>query len=212
MAALIFDLDGVLVDSLKAYRAAWTGWAEANGVSLVDIASDLHGRRPRDVIARVRPDLDLAAAAEAFDTLLDGPSSAVVAMPGAVELTAALSGYPWAIATSGQRRHVERMLAATGISHPPVLVCGDDIDRGKPDPQCFLLAAHRLGAAPQACTVIEDAPAGILAARAAGMHCVAVATTHQAADLAGAGAVFASLSEALPHLLGRARAQAAPDG
>jgi len=202
--ALLFDLDGVLVNSLQAYAAAWTGWAAVYRVSLAAIATVAHGRRPCDVIRLVRPDLDVALATKTFETLLEGQAAGeVVAAPGAVGLTQSLSGRAWAIATSSQRRHVERTLQSLGIVEPPVLVCGDDTDRGKPDPQCFQLAARRLGHDPAACTVVEDSPAGIQAAQSAGMACVALATTHRVQELSGADGVFASLIDAWDALLDR---------
>ncbi|HLJ08573.1 MAG TPA: HAD-IA family hydrolase [Acidimicrobiia bacterium] len=201
MAALLFDLDGVLVDSLKAYREAWTAWAEAYGVTREEFPTDIHGLRPKDVIVRLRPGEPRAV--EDFDAIFDGPAARdVMAMPGAAALTAALDGRPWAIVSSSQRRHVAAALRGAGIADPPVLICGDDIAVGKPDPSCFLLAAERLGVDPSGCVVIEDAPSGLAAARAAGMASVAVATTHDPDSLTGADRVFPSLAEAAPYLLG----------
>ncbi|MGH2717542.1 MAG: HAD family hydrolase, partial [Actinomycetota bacterium] len=105
MAALLFDLDGVLVDSLKAYREAWTAWATAYGITREEFPTDIHGLRPKDVIVRLRPGQPQAV--EDFDAIFDGPAANdVLAMPGAVELTVALDGRPWAIVSSSQRRHV----------------------------------------------------------------------------------------------------------
>ncbi|GAC1362673.1 MAG: HAD family hydrolase [Actinomycetota bacterium] len=206
MGVLLFDLDGVLVDSLVAYREAWTAWATAYRVTRQEFPSDIHGLRPKDVIRQIRPAVDLEQAVEAFDALLDGPAGEqVTAMAGAVRLTADLAGSPWAIVSSTQRRHVTRMLSCAGIALPPVLICGDDIERGKPDPQCFLLGAERLGAPSSSCTVVEDAPSGIAAAAAAGMSAIALATTHRPEELSGAERVFPSLWEAKDFLLGRAR-------
>lgn len=207
MRALLFDLDGVLVNSFDAYRAAWTAWAVAYGITKQEFPTDIHGLRPRDVVrevvTRVRPALALAEAIETFDAGMDGPAaSQVAAMPGAVALTRALAGKPWAIVSSTHARHLGAMIAAAGLAVPPVLISGDDIERGKPDPQCFLLAAERLGVPPGGCTVIEDAPPGIRAAAAAGMACVAVATTHDAGELTGAGRVFPDLLAARDHILG----------
>lgn len=199
MAALLFDLDGVLVDSLKAYREAWTSWAKAYHITREEFPTEIHGLRPKDVIMRLRPDEPRAV--EDFDTLFDGPAASDVrAMPGAVDLTSALEGRPWAIVSSSQRRHVEAALRGAGIGLPPVLICGDDIEVGKPDPSCFLLAAERLGVPAGDCVVVEDAPAGLIAARAAGMESVAVATTHEPDALTSAGHVYHTLVEATPYL------------
>lgn len=210
--ALVFHLDGVLVNSLPAYAAAWTAWAATHHVSLtaVAVAVVAHGRRPRDVIRLVCPDMDLTAASEAFDDLLYGRGvSEVVAAPGAVALTRSLSGSAWAIATSGPRCQVERTLRRSGIAEPPILVCGDDLEWGTAGPQCLQLAANRLGCDSSACTAVEDSPAGIQAARSAGMACLALATTHRAADLAGADIVFATLLDAWDALVARCRSTVA---
>ncbi|HWD09094.1 MAG TPA: HAD-IA family hydrolase [Actinomycetota bacterium] len=202
MAALLFDLDGVLVDSLKAYREAWTAWAVAYRVTREEFPTDLHGLRPKDVIVRLRP--DSPAAVEDFDAIFDKlVGTDVLAMPGSAELASALDGRPWAIVSSSQRRHVVAALRGAGIPDPPVLICGDDVAAGKPDPSCFLLAASRLGVPAADCLVVEDAPSGLAAARAAGMASVAVATTHDAGSLTSADQVFPTLTEAAPYLLAR---------
>lgn len=204
MVAWLFDLDGVLVDSGPAYRGAWARWAEDHGIDEAAIWSDAHGKRPEDIIRRVAPDLSVGDAVTAFDTALAARARWVRSDAGAVECLAALAPRSWAIVTSGRGLHVRACLKQCGLPAPFVLVCGDDISRGKPDPECFLKAAGRLGAEPASCTVIEDAPAGIKAAQAAGMSTIAIATTHDASELAGADETFASLRDAAPRLLTRA--------
>lgn len=113
------------------------------------------------------------------------------------------AGARWAIVTSGRRDHVLAGLARSGLPIPSVLVCGEDVTHGKPAPDCFLAAARRLGVRPASCTVVEDAPVGIMAAKAAGMEVVAIATTHQTSELAAADRVYASLQEAAPYLAAR---------
>jgi sugar-phosphatase len=98
------------------------------------------------------------------------------------------------IVTSGPRALAERRLRAVGLPIPPVMVCGDEIERGKPDPEGYLTGARLLGAEPRRCVAFEDAPAGILAARAAGMTVVGIATTHDPASLAGAAVVIQDLT------------------
>lgn len=209
MHALLFDMDGVLVESLAAYRDAWTNWAAAYGVTLAAIAADVHGRRPEDVIHRVLPGA-ADEALEAFDRLLEAGLPLVLGMPGARELTARLPPRQWAIVTSSSRRHAVPMLEYAGVSPPAVVVCGGDITRGKPDPECFLRAAELLGVAPGDCTVVEDAPAGIEAALAGGMQPVAVATTHVPEQLSRASRVFPSLADASGYLLSFAGEGPAP--
>lgn len=202
MNRLLFDMDGVLVDSLDVYRDAWTRWATGYAVPGAAIEADVHGRRPGEVIARVLPaGAALGPALADFDAMLDAAAPRVVPFPGASALTAGLVAGSWAIVTSGSRRHVLAMLDSAAIAMPSVLVCGGDIDRGKPDPACYLRAAELLGAAPGDCLVVEDAPAGIQAAVAAGMPSVGVLTTHRAEALAGAREVFVSLQAASDYLL-----------
>jgi sugar-phosphatase len=116
-------------------------------------------------------------AAEAFDT--DG----VAAVEGTAQLLQLLPPDAWAIATSGTKDTAMTRLRHTGVPVPSVLITADDVKRGKPNPEAYLLAAARLGVRPENCVVIEDAPAGIRAAHAAGMRVVAVATTHSQAEL-----------------------------
>ena len=205
MGFVLFDLDGVLVDSTSVYRAAWARWAAIHGVPEERIWADAHGRRPEDIVRRVAPALDLVAALDEFDIALDDHLEAGCAvMPGARECLAQLSACRWAIVTSGRRRHVNALLAGCGLPTSSVLVCGEDTTRGKPDPNCFLLAMQRLAASPAACTVVEDAPAGIQAAKAAGIFVIGVATTHDMDELAMADQAYPSLAEATPLLVQRA--------
>jgi sugar-phosphatase len=198
---LLFDMDGVLVDSVEAYRLAWTRWAAFYEVETAAIASDVHGRRPEEVMQRVLADVAPDQALGTFDRLLDAAASTVGPMPGAQDLTGQLPEGRWAIVTSGRRRHVIPMLERAGITPPAVVICGDETVRGKPDPECFLRAAEVLNAKPEECTVVEDAPAGINAALAAGMAPIAVATTHAPEQLVGAKRVFPSLLAASSYLL-----------
>ncbi len=167
LAAVLFDMDGTLVDSDAAVERAWTTWAHEYGVD-VD-PTTLHGRPADTTVRALRPDLDDAAVAAAtayqldlqYDDLAD-----VVPTPGALDLLAGLS-LPWAVVTSADDRLARARLGAAGIA-APVLVTVDDISSGKPDPEGFLLAARRLGVEPTRCLVVEDAPAGVAAGRAAG--------------------------------------------
>jgi sugar-phosphatase len=162
VAYLLFDLDGVLVESGPAYRSAWASWAALHGIEETQIWADAHGRRPEEIIRRVAPDLDFTEALVAFDSVLAAETAAGrKAMPGAADCLAALPWSRWAIVTSGRSDHVGACLTQCGFPAPPALVCGDEVSRGKPDPECFLLAADRLKGRPGACIVVEDAPAGI---------------------------------------------------
>jgi sugar-phosphatase len=181
--AVLFDLDGVLVDSAECVERHWRRWAMEHHLERDEIMRVAHGRPTVDTIRLVAPHLpaeEEAArldAAEAFD--IDG----VTAVESAAQLVRSLPQDAWAIATSGTKDTAMTRLKHTGVPVPSVLITADDVKRGKPNPEAYLLAAARLGVRPEKCVVIEDAPAGISAAHAAGMRVVAVASTHSQAEL-----------------------------
>lgn len=208
MTAWLFDLDGVLVDSVDAYRSAWRRWAEDRGISESAVWSNAHGKRPEDIIRRVAPESDICAALQAFDETLAESAAECKAIPDAAECLAVLEPHRWAIVTSGRRAHVLACLQHCSLPVPFVLICGDEISRGKPDPECFLRAASRLHVESGACAVVEDAPVGIEAAHAAGMRAIAITTTHSARELAAADEIYTSLRDLTPRLVGHLGARA----
>jgi mannitol-1-/sugar-/sorbitol-6-phosphatase len=155
----------------------------------------LHGVRSVDTIRAVAPQLDAPAEAVLLDEAEEVDTDGLVLVAGADELLARLPAGSWGIVTSGHRTLAERRLRAVGLPIPHAMVCGDEIARGKPDPEGFLAGARLLGVEPAACVAFEDAPAGILAARAAGMPVVGITTTHEAAALAGAAVVIPDLTQ-----------------
>jgi mannitol-1-/sugar-/sorbitol-6-phosphatase len=167
VAAILFDMDGTLVDSDAAVERAWTTWAREYGVE-VD-PTTLHGRPADATVRSLLPDLDdaavEAAAAHQLDLQYDDLAD-LVPTPGALDLLAGLT-LPWAIVTSADVRLARARLGAAGIT-APVLVTVEDISHGKPDPEGYLLAARLLGVQPERCLVVEDADAGVAAGRAAG--------------------------------------------
>ena len=193
--AVLFDLDGVLVDSRACVERQWTRWAVAHGLDPAAVLRVAHGRRAVEAIAWLAPELDAAAEASrlAAAEMADTPSLTVV--PGAAALARSLPPGAWGIVTSAPRAVALARLAQVGQALPAVMVTAEDVVHGKPHPQGYLAAAERLGVAPAACVVIEDAPAGIVAARAAEMRVVAVATTHSLAALEGADARVPSLQD-----------------
>jgi sugar-phosphatase len=198
--ALLSDLDGVLVDSTGSVERAWRRWAEANGIDFDDLAGRLHGVPSRQTIAAVAPHLDAARESQLLDAGQAEDIDGVVALPGAAELLSGRYGLPVAVVTSGDDRLARARLSAAGLEPPAVFVTSDQVERGKPDPEAYLLGASRLGRDPSDCVVIEDAPAGIAAGKAAGMRVVAVLTTHGAGDLRDADDVVADL-RGLPGVL-----------
>jgi sugar-phosphatase len=170
---LLLDCDGVLVDSHDAAAVAWNLWAKRWAPDF-DFHRDVeHGRRIADLVAELvsTPSDVTAATADLIQQELDH-ATGVVAIPGAPELLQSSPQGSWAVVTSGGRAIATARMASAGLLRADVLVTSDDVDRGKPFPDPYLLAAQRLGVAPERCAVFEDAPAGIAAARAAGVDTV----------------------------------------
>ncbi|WP_069869721.1 HAD family hydrolase [Streptomyces malaysiensis] len=182
--ALLFDNDGTLVSSLDSVRRCWTRWAGEFGIAPEDFARvELHGRPADDIIADLLPADGAPRARARIDELeLEDVPGGVKLLPGTAELLAALPAGRWAVVTSANGPLAEARLAEVGI-RPGTLISADDITRGKPDPEPFLLAAERLGVDPARCVVFEDAPAGLASGRAAGMRTVALATTTSREEL-----------------------------
>ena len=197
VAALISDMDGVLVDTGGVYDRHWERWAEQHGIAPSRIIAVHFGRPAAETIRLVAPELDAIPEARRFnEALADDPSAAgVLAMPGALALADAIPAERWAIATSAPRVMAERWLAHIGLALPSVMVTVDDVARGKPAPDPYLRAAELLGVAAADCLVIEDAPAGISAARAAGATVLGVLSTHTAAQLGDADHLVAALDQ-----------------
>ncbi|MER7933546.1 MULTISPECIES: HAD family hydrolase [unclassified Streptomyces] len=182
--ALLFDNDGTLVSSLDSVERCWARWAAEYGVTDGCARVELHGRTAADIVADLLPAHLVPEAVARVEQLEveDVPNGGVRLLPGTAALLDALPAERWAVVTSATRRLAEARLDAVGI-RPKTLIAADDITRGKPDPQPYLLAARRLGVDPARCVVFEDAPAGLQAGRAAGMTTVALATTHPAHEL-----------------------------
>jgi sugar-phosphatase len=181
MTAILSDLDGVLVDSHASIMRAWRWWGAAHGVESEAIEGVQHGRPSGEVIAALAPRLDAVAESRAIDLRQADDVDGVIALPGAHDLFAGTD--PVAIVTSCTVPLATARLRAAGLAVPEVLVTPERLSRGKPDPEGYLLAARELGAAPADCIVLEDAPAGVEAGRAAGMHVVGITTTHDPAEL-----------------------------
>ncbi|MDQ1011869.1 sugar-phosphatase [Streptomyces sp. V4I23] len=182
--ALLFDNDGTLVSSLESVDRCWTKWAHEYGITAEDFARvELHGRPAAEIAADLLPADAVPEAVARIETLeVEDVAGSVVALPGTLALLAQLPPERWAVVTSATRRLAEARLDEVGIT-PKTTVAADDITRGKPDPEPYLLAARRLGADPARCVVFEDAPAGLASGRAAGMRTVALTTTHRADEL-----------------------------
>ena len=193
--AILFDLDGVLVDSTGAVDREWRDWGRRKGVDGDAIMAIAHGVRTIEVIRRVAPHLDAEIEAAAIESHEAGDQTGVVVMPGALELVKSIPDGHWGVVTSGSRLLAANRLLYCGLPVPEVLVTSDDVTHGKPHPEPYLKGAEGLGFAAAECVVIEDAPAGIAAARAAGMKVIGLASTYKAEKLSEADVVVKDFRE-----------------
>jgi mannitol-1-/sugar-/sorbitol-6-phosphatase len=191
--ALLVDLDGTLVDSTAPVRRAWAGFAARHGLDAEYVLRFAQGRPSRESVRLLAPEADTAAEAEALEHAEVNDTDGIVALPGAEEVLR--GGRRLAIVTSCSRALARVRLRAARLPVPSVLISADDVDRGKPDPTCYVLGAAHLGVDPAHCLVLEDAPAGIAAGRAAGAKVLALRTTHAEEDLGQADAIIGDLGE-----------------
>jgi mannitol-1-/sugar-/sorbitol-6-phosphatase len=193
--AILFDLDGVLMDSRVAVERAWERWAAGHGIDPLVVLAEAHGRRTIDTIRAIAPLLDIEAEARLLEVAESVDFDGVTTLPGAAALLEALPAGSWTVVTSGTRALATGRLAHGGLPIPEQLITADDVERGKPDPQPYLAGAAALGIDSADCLVIEDAPAGIEAGKAAGMTVIALVTTFEASALVAADYVVGSLSD-----------------
>lgn len=189
-SAILFDLDGVLCDSTQSVDREWREWAARKGVDGDAVMAVAHGVRTIEVIRRVAPHLNAEAEAAAIENHEAHDQRGVTVMPGAVELVNSIPADRWGVVTSGSRLLARNRLRHCGLPIPEVLVTSDDVVNGKPDPEPYVKGAAGLKFAPAECLVIEDAPAGIQSAHAAGMKVIGIASTYSASQLNAADAVI----------------------
>lgn len=166
-SVILFDCDGVLVDSDSSVDRAWTRWALEYGLDPDRVIETVHGRRTTDTVALLIPPIDRAAALSAIDSYELEDAATATEIAGARELVASMPSSRWAVVTSGRRALARARLQAAGIDPPPVLVSADDVAAGKPDPEGYLAAAAALGVAAADAIVMEDSRTGVEAGRRA---------------------------------------------
>jgi sugar-phosphatase len=178
-AAFLFDMDGTLINSIAAANRVWTEWARAHGLEPEEVLRNMHGVRAVDTIRRLNvPGMDVEHEA---DLLTQGEIAAldgIVAIKGAQALLRSLPPDRWAIVTSAPRELATRRLEVAGVPRPRVLVTAEDVTRGKPAPDGYLLAARRLDVDARDCLVWEDAQAGVSAGEAAGADVIVISAAH----------------------------------
>jgi sugar-phosphatase len=180
--AVLFDMDGTLVDSRALVERMWIRWADEHGLPHDAVLAVAHGRRTLETMQLVAPQIattEEAARLDALEALEEGGETAV---PGARALVEALPLDCWAVVTSAVRDLAIRRIAAVGLPVPPVLVGAEDVAAGKPQPEGYLQAARRLGVDPRRAVVIEDTDSGVKAGRAAGASVIGLRTTYPTLD------------------------------
>jgi sugar-phosphatase len=185
---LLFDMDGVLIDSTPAVARVWTKWAIARGFNPAEVVAHAHGRPSITTVREYLPNADHEAENRVVERAEIEDLAGVVPLPGARELLESLPADRWTIVTSCTRALAEVRLRAAELPAPKLFVTATDVVNGKPHPEPFLKAARILAIAATGCVVVEDAPAGIRAGKAAGGRVIAFPTTSSPDRLAEAGA------------------------
>ena len=193
-AAILFDLDGVLVDSTGSVDRQWRAWAREQGIDEESVIAIAHGVRSVEVIRAVAPHLDAQAEARRLENR-EASDRGIIVMPGAIDLIRSIPENKWGVVTSGARQLASARLKLAGVPFPKVMVTADDVVNGKPHPEPYLKGAELLGANRAECLVIEDAPAGIRAAHAGGMKAIGLTSTYPAAALSEADWVIQKLTQ-----------------
>jgi len=192
--AVLFDLDGVLIDSTTCITRHWREWAQQHGLDVAAVMQVAHGMRTVETMRLVAPHLAAEEEAERFTAVEVVDTEGVIAIEGASQLLSGLPAEVWAVVTSASKELAVARLRRAGLPVPPTLVTADDVRQGKPAPEPYLVAAKRMGVAAERCVVVEDAPAGIEAALAAGMQVIAMTTTHSREELPELSVVIDRLS------------------
>ncbi|HTS13462.1 MAG TPA: HAD family hydrolase [Candidatus Limnocylindrales bacterium] len=187
-AALLFDMDGVLIDSTPAVERVWRGWAIEHGFDPVEVTRAAHGRPSLTTVREYLKGGDPLAENREIERREIEDTEGIVALPGAMELLTSLPQGRWAIVTSCTRPLAEVRLRAAGLPRPGIVITSSDVKNGKPAPEPYLKAAEALGFAARDCIVVEDAPAGVQAGKAAGARVIGLSTITDDADLREHGA------------------------
>jgi mannitol-1-/sugar-/sorbitol-6-phosphatase len=193
--AILFDLDGVLVDSTRAVARVWTRWALAHGLSPELVVEQAHGRRSIETIRAMAPYMKAEEENARVEQMEIEDRDGVIALPGALELLLALPADGMAIVTSATRPLAVARMGYAGLPIPKNMITSEDVVQGKPFPEPYVKGAALLGLAPADCLVVEDTPAGIDAGKKAGMRVVALQTTYPVEELQAATVIAQSLAK-----------------
>jgi mannitol-1-/sugar-/sorbitol-6-phosphatase len=187
-SALLFDMDGVLSDSMPAVARVWSGWAAEHGFDPDEVVRAAHGRPSLLTIRDYLPNSDHHAENMEVERRELKDTEGIVPLPGALELLAALPRERWAIVTSCTRPLAEVRLRAAGLPRPGLFITSSDVEHGKPAPDPYRTGAEKLGFSPADCIVVEDAPAGVASGKAAGARVIGIAAVFGERELREKGA------------------------
>jgi mannitol-1-/sugar-/sorbitol-6-phosphatase len=193
--AILFDLDGVLVDSTASVGRVWRVWAERHGIDAENVIRTAHGRRSIETIRACAPWLNAQSENDIVEQMEIDDTLDLAVIPGARELLASLPPDRWAVVTSGTRPLSLSRISAAGLPVPKTLVTANEVAQGKPSPEPYLNGAELLRFSPPDCIVVEDTPPGIKSAHAARMKCIALRTTYSADKLTAADAIIRDLRD-----------------
>ncbi len=194
-AAILFDLDGVLIDSSTVVKRHWREWASKNRVSFEHLMDIAHGRTSTEIIRLVAPHLNAEEEGRHYEAVEGADTDGLKVFPAARKLLLSIPDGHWAVVTSGKPQTALTRLQYGGCPIPPVLITSDDVQRSKPAPDGYLLAAQRLGVPSSKCIVVEDSPAGVEAGQAAGMKVIAITTTHEPQMISQADIILKSIAD-----------------
>ena len=192
--AILFDLDGVLVDSTQCIEGTWTAWAHRLGLDPSVLLRAAHGRRARETVRLMAPQLDAVSEAARLAAYEASAVEGVFEVSGARALLEHLPPSRWAIVTSAVRAVAEHRLRFARLPRPRVMICADDVVHGKPSADGYLAAAAKLDYAAADCVVIEDAPAGLAAAKSAEMRAIGITATHSEHEMMDATIIVPDLA------------------
>lgn len=188
ISGLLFDMDGVLVSSIGSVLRSWRRWAKHYGLPDADKVEIPHGMRAVEIMVQLKPDIDTVEGLKLIEDIEIHDVADLEVLEGVRALLEGLPAHRWAIVTSATHRLLLGRLKAAGLPVPDRIISGDQVKRGKPDPEPYRRGAELLGIQPQDCLVVEDAPSGVRAGVAAGCRVLGVLGTHNAEELREAGA------------------------
>jgi sugar-phosphatase len=192
---ILFDMDGVLVSSIGSVVRCWRRWAKIYDIPNADTYEVPHGMRAIEIVKSLRPDIDPEEGLKVIEDMEIEDTADLIVLPGVKALLESLPVERWAIVTSATKRLMLGRLKVAGLPVPERIISGDMVERGKPDPEPYRRGAELLGTKAEECVVVEDAPSGVGAGKAAGCRVLGVLGTHSADELKETDWIVESLEE-----------------